>query len=125
MNPAQLFRQDPDPLLLAPGDVLFREGDPASSMFVILEGSLEIRVRERVVEEAGPGALLGEMALIDQGPRTATAVAVTPCRLAKVDERRFHFLVQQNPFFATHVMKVLVTRLRNMNHLLPAPFPGG
>ncbi|PYJ18341.1 MAG: cyclic nucleotide-binding protein, partial [Verrucomicrobia bacterium] len=68
-----------------------------------------------VLEAAGPGALIGEMALIDDTPRTANAVAKTVCRLAQIDRRRFHFLVQQTPHFATHVMKTLADRLRHMN----------
>jgi CRP-like cAMP-binding protein len=75
---------------------------------------------ELVVEAATPGALLGEMALIDNSRRTASAVAKTPCRLAQIDQRRFHFLVQQTPNFATHVMKVLADRLRHMNTLAAA-----
>jgi CRP/FNR family cyclic AMP-dependent transcriptional regulator len=86
-------------------------------MYVLLEGSADVRVGETLVEGATPGALLGEMALVDSSPRTATVVATEPCRLAKIDQRRFHFLVQQTPYFATHVMKVLTERLRHMNLL--------
>ena len=68
----------------------------------------------------GPGALIGEMALIDDSPRTASAVAKTSCRLAEIDRRRFHFLVQQTPHFATHVMKTLADRLRRMNAVAAA-----
>ena len=64
---------------------------------------------------AGPGSLIGEMELIDDSPRTANAVAKSPSRLAQIDRRRFHFLVQQTPHFATHVMKILANRLRHMN----------
>jgi CRP/FNR family transcriptional regulator, cyclic AMP receptor protein len=55
------------------------------------------------------------MALMDSSPRTATVVATTPAPLARIDERHFHFLVQQTPYFATRVMKVLAERLRHMN----------
>ena len=58
------------------------------------------------------------MALIDQSPRGATVVAREPCRLAKIDQRRFLHLIQLTPFFATHVMKVMAGRLRQMNQLL-------
>jgi CRP/FNR family transcriptional regulator, cyclic AMP receptor protein len=115
MNPAELFRRDDDPVRLAPGQTLFREGDTGDSMYVLLEGSADVFVGEILVESATPGALLGEMALVDSSPRTATVVATMPARLARIDERRFHFLVQQTPYFATHVMKVLAERLRHMN----------
>lgn len=117
MNPAELFRHDSDGLELAEGEILFREGDRGDCMYVLLEGSADVRVGETLVESATPGALLGEMALVDSSPRTATVVATEACRLAKIDQRRFHFLVQQTPYFATHVMKVLTERLRRMNLL--------
>jgi CRP/FNR family transcriptional regulator, cyclic AMP receptor protein len=120
MNPAELFRQDESALNLPAGDFLFREGDVGERMYVLLEGDMDVLLGELVVETAKPGALLGEMALIDRSPRTASAVAKTPCRLAQIDQRRFHFLVQQTPNFATHVMKVLADRLRHMNTLAAA-----
>jgi CRP/FNR family transcriptional regulator, cyclic AMP receptor protein len=117
MNPADLFSQQDDQVRLAPGDVLFKEGERGDAMFVLLEGTMDIMVGDKVVENSQRGAIIGELALIDQSPRGATAVARGPARLARVDQRRFHFLIQQNPFFATHVMKELADRLRQMNHL--------
>jgi CRP/FNR family transcriptional regulator, cyclic AMP receptor protein len=64
--------------------------------------------------------LIGEMALIDNSPRTANAVAKTPSRLAEIDRRRFDFLVQQHPNFARHVMKTLADRLRHINAVTAA-----
>jgi CRP-like cAMP-binding protein len=84
MNPAELFRQDSGTLSIGAGDFLFREGESGDKMYVLLEGNAEIKVGDLVVEIAGPGALLGEMALIDNSTRTASVVAKTPCRLAQV-----------------------------------------
>ncbi|MDR3458440.1 MAG: cyclic nucleotide-binding domain-containing protein [Verrucomicrobiae bacterium] len=120
MNPADLFAHQSDTLNLAPGETLFRQGDAGDAMFVVLEGTLQVLVGDKVVENATRGAIIGEMALIDPAPRNATVVAVAAARLVKVDQRRFHFLIQQNPFFATHVMKELVERLRAMNKILAA-----
>lgn len=115
MNPAELFSKDPDAISLNAGDILFREGDPGDKMYVLLEGSVDITIGGRLVECAAPGALLGEIALIEAAPRSATITAKAPSRFAMVDQRRFHFLVQQTPFFATHVMHVLAGRLRSMD----------
>ena len=115
MNPAELFRQDSDAVQVAAGDFLFKEGDKRDTMYVLLEGEMEIRLGDYVFETAEAGALIGEMALIDDSPRAANAVAKTPSRLAKIDQRRFYFLVQQTPHFATHVIKSLADRLRHMN----------
>jgi CRP-like cAMP-binding protein len=120
VNPAELFRQEAGALQIAAGDVLFREGDKGDKMYVLLEGEMEILLGNFVLETAGPGTLIGEMALIHDSGRTATVVAKTPCRLAEIDRRRFHFLVQQTPHFATHVMKTLADRLRHMNAVAAA-----
>jgi CRP/FNR family cyclic AMP-dependent transcriptional regulator len=118
MNPADLFRQETDTLQLAPGDFLFQEGDKGDKMYVLLEGEIDIFLGDFVLETAGPSSLIGEMALIEDNPRTANAVAKTPAKLAQIDRRRFHFLVQQTPHFATHVMKTLADRLRHMNAVM-------
>jgi CRP-like cAMP-binding protein len=115
MNAADLFKHETDTTDLATGEVLFREGDHGDCMFVLLEGAVDVRVGGETVEQSARGALLGEIALIDRSPRGATVIATAPSRLARVDERRFNFIIQQNPFFARHVMKVLVDRLRRMN----------
>src|SRR5215470_19619691 len=115
MNPADLFRQDAGTVQLAPGDFLFHEGDKRDSMFVLLEGEMDIRLGNYVLEIAKEGALIGEMALIDDSPRVANAVAKSACRLAEIDRKVFDFVVQQHPPFARHVMKVLADRLRHMN----------
>jgi CRP/FNR family cyclic AMP-dependent transcriptional regulator len=118
MNPADLFSHETNPVRLAPGETLFRKGDAPDGMFVLLEGSLDILVGDKVVENSRRGAVIGEMALIDQSPRGATVVAREPSSLAKLDAQRFQRLIQLNPFFATHVMKVLADRIRHMDQLL-------
>jgi CRP-like cAMP-binding protein len=120
MNPAELFRHESDALKLASADSLFREGDKGEKTYVVWEGEMDVLLGDFVLETAGPGTLIGELALIDDSPRTATAVAKTSCRLAEIDRRRFHFLVQQTPHFATHVMKTLADRLRRMNAVAAA-----
>lgn len=115
MNPANLFNHEPNTTDLAAGDILFREGESGDCMYVLLEGTMNVMVGATIVEHSTRGALLGEMALIDDSPRGATVIASESCRLAKVDERRFNFIIQQNPFFAKHLMKVLVDRIRKMN----------
>ena len=115
MNPAELFAYESNPMRLAPGEVLFKAGDPGDAMYVVLEGVLEILVEDRVVEQSGRGAIIGEMALIDEAPRSGAVVARESSTLVKVTPIRFQRLVQQNPFFAMHVMKVLVDRIRRLN----------
>lgn len=84
-------------------------------MFAIVEGEVEIRLNGKTVEVCKAGSIVGEMALIDSQPRSATAIAKTDCKLASVDEKRFLFLVQQTPLFALQVMRIMTERLRHMN----------
>src|SRR5215470_8823049 len=111
MNFAELFRNETNTLQLAPGEFLYREGDNAEKLYVLLEGEIDIRVGD-YVKTAKEGALIGEAALIEERPRAANAVAKSACRLAQIDRQRFDFLVQQHPHFATFVMKSLVDHLR-------------
>ncbi len=118
MSFLNLFAHTKDVEEYAAGDVVFRVGDPGSKMYVVLEGRVSIEIHGKRVLEAGPGELVGEMALIDAAARSATTTALEASRLAVVDEKRFLFMVQQTPFFALQVMRVLVNRLRSMDDQL-------
>lgn len=98
------------------GCAIFTQGEPGDRMYVLRAGAVELRVGERsLVVLDQEGSLFGEMALLDSGPRSATAVAKTDCRLVPVDRKRFLFLVQNTPFFSLEVMKVMADRLRAMD----------
>jgi len=112
INPLNLFKQETDTARFHHGDTIFDRGDSADNMYIVKEGEVDIRVNGATVETVAPGGIFGEMALIDSSPRAAAAVARTDCQLVKVDQRRFTFLIQQTPFFAVHVMRVLANRLR-------------
>ena len=99
---------------------MFREGDEGNCMYVVLEGSLDLMVGDVVVETLGDGGIFGEMALIDDSPRAASALVKTACRLVSVDRKRFHVMVDRNPSFSTLVMKLMADRLRHMNQLFIA-----
>lgn len=100
------------------GQTIFNSGDQGDTMYIIKEGSIEIRAGETVFEVAGPGSVVGEMALIDKSPRSATAIANTACKLVVVDRRRFEFLVSQTPYFSLEVMQIMAERLRHVNVML-------
>jgi len=110
-----LFKSSREAYDVAAGDVLFREGDPGYAMFAVIDGEIDVERRGRVIEKVGPGGIIGELALIDATPRTATATAGTPSRIVRVDQRQFLFLVQEHPTFAIQVMHVMADRLRKMN----------
>jgi CRP-like cAMP-binding protein len=94
------------------GEIIFKEGDEAHQLFVIKSGEVRIQSGNRTLAELSTNHIFGEMALIDDAPRSATAVAVTDVELVAVSEKQFLFLVSQTPFFALKVMRVLARRLR-------------
>jgi CRP-like cAMP-binding protein len=118
MNLAELFRHETELQDLAAGSALFLEGDKGDLMYVLISGSAEITVNGRLMETAQEGAILGEMAMIDEVVRSATVVAKTNCKLFAIEQKRFNFLIQQTPNFATHVMKVIAKRLRRTDELV-------
>ena len=101
------------------GSVVFNEGERGDNMYVLIQGRVEIKVGDEVVENAVPGSLLGEMALVSIGaPRSATVVAATECKLVSVDAKQFDLLVRESPQFARQVMTVMASRLRHTNERL-------
>jgi CRP/FNR family transcriptional regulator, cyclic AMP receptor protein len=97
------------------GGIIFREGDEATELFVVKSGQVRIQLGNRTLTELGPDSIFGEMALIDNEPRSASAIAITDVEIVPVGERQFLFLVSQTPYFALKVMRVLAQRLRNSN----------
>lgn len=115
MDLIELFRQDTDVQSIAAGQPVFLAGDAGQVMFVLIEGEADVLVGDEVVESAGRGAIFGELALIDHGPRSATVIARTECRLLPINVERFDALIQKTPDFARHVMKIMADRIRRMN----------
>lgn len=104
-----------DALPFKAGSVIFREGDEARELFVVKSGQVRIQTGNRTVTELGPESIFGEMALIDNEPRSASAIGVTDTELVPVSEKQFLFLVSQIPLFALKVMRVLAERLQKTN----------
>ena len=118
MNVLEHFRNASKVLTLPAGSELFRLGENGDVMYVLLEGSADILVGSTVVEVAEPGNLLGEMALVHAGERSATVVTRTGCRVVPISVSEFDLLVRETPAFSRFVMKVMAERLRRMNENL-------
>ena len=113
------FRGARNAVTMQRGATVFNEGERGDSMYVLIQGRAEIKVGDQVVENAVPGSLLGEMALVSIGaPRSATVVAATECKLVPVDVKTFDLLTRESPEFARHVMHVMASRLRHTNERL-------
>ena len=113
-----LFRNETEGITFPKGQTIFSVGDTADVMYVVLEGQVEISIRGKVVENLGPGGVLGEMALIEHSLRTATATAISDCKLVAIPEKRFLFMLQQTPHFSLQIMRVIAERLRRMDERL-------
>jgi CRP-like cAMP-binding protein len=114
----ELFAHNPTIVKIPAGGTLFGEGDEGNMMYVLTTGTAEVIVNNRVVETLQHGNIVGEISIVLPGARSATVVATTDCEFVEVDEKRFQFLVQQTPFFATQVMRVMAERLRHVNQLV-------
>ena len=113
-----LDRADVSTRQFAKGETIIVEGSPAEEMYLIRNGRVAVHIQGSPVEEIGPGGIFGEMALIDQSPRSATVTALEDVEVVPIDERLFVILVQDAPYFALDVMRTLVDRLRAMNRRL-------
>jgi CRP-like cAMP-binding protein len=110
-----LFDYVEDIVHLEPGKILFKKGEKGSHMYVVKSGELAVGEGNYVFDTLRSGAVVGEMALIDEGPRSATVRARTKVELIPVSQSRFLFLVQQTPLFAVRILRVMSSRLRTMD----------
>lgn len=115
----QLFRFSEEHEPYWAGQVIFEEGQPGKCMYVVKEGTVELQVGGKTVETVDPGGILGELALIDSGTRSAKAIAKTDCKLVSINEERFKYLIQQTPYFAIEVMRIMAKRIRRGNSQNP------
>ena len=103
-----------DEIELPAGHVLTQQGRTGNEFFIIVDGTVRVDRDGRRIDTVGPGDFLGEIALIDHRPRTATATCETPCRLLVLAHREFHTLLADTPSIASAVLKALAERLRGL-----------
>jgi CRP-like cAMP-binding protein len=100
------------------GDRIIKEGAPGTTMYAVLEGEVAVAVGRRIIEKLGPGGVFGEMALVDQLPRAATAVARAECILLSMNRPQLVQLVKANPTIGMAMMRAVAERVRYMNAVL-------
>jgi uncharacterized membrane protein len=114
-----------DARALEAGETLFRAGDPGQAMFVVVAGSVEISVTDHagqkiVLSICGKGDAFGELAMLDEGPRSATAQALEACQLLEVDRGDLLLLVKKRPEAALHLLGAMGAMTRKADSLLRA-----
>lgn len=95
------------------GYVLMRQGDRGREFFMIVDGRVRIERDGVTLNTLGPGDYLGEIALLDEGPRTATAVAEGPARLFVITHQGFNSLLDSSADIRTAILESVAARLRS------------
>ena len=91
---------------------LVRQGDPGDSFLILRDGSASVLVDDRPVHELGPGDFLGEISLIDGGPRTATVRATAPIHALVIGHEDFAMLLERHPSVRLELLMALTARIR-------------
>jgi CRP-like cAMP-binding protein len=112
-------------VVLARNQTLFRAGDPGDGCYRVIDGLLKVTAEapsqhERILAIHGPGALVGELSLIDGAPRSATVSAIRETRLSFVPRAAFELFADANPEIFRHISVLLAHHLRNNNDALVA-----
>jgi len=106
-----------DVVSITKDETIFLHGSIGAHMYVVLDGQVEIRIGDRVVDVVSPGQFFGEMALVDERPRAGTAIARTKGSLLRIDSKQFLKLVRESPDFALKLLRVVVGRVRRADSL--------
>jgi len=112
-----------DELRLPQGHTLFQAGDPGDSLFIVQAGEIELFIKDTagqkiVLTTAGPGDMFGELAMLDSGPRTATALALNDSEVLVLDRDDLILLFQRRPDAALHMLAALSGLTRKADELL-------
>jgi len=113
------------PVKLAADEVLFLAGDPGDGCYRLEEGLLKVSMlsptgAERILAILGPGSIVGDMAMIDGRPRSASVSALRECKLSFVSRTAFESVAAKNPEIYKHLLNVLAARLRDTDQVVAA-----
>ena len=102
------------PATFAKGTMIMQEGTPGSTMFIVAEGRGNISIKAGIVGRVGPGGVFGEMALVDQSPRSASAFADTDCALLALNRETFLQLIKTSPAFGASILAAIAARATDL-----------
>jgi CRP-like cAMP-binding protein len=108
-------------VFLHPAEFLFNEGDPADGLYFLMSGNLDVLMGEKVVNQLEEGDVLGEIALLDSGLRTASIQSNGKSTLLKISGELFDEIMEEYPLVAKQVLKTLVERIRGLTNLMKTP----
>ena len=111
------FKDTDEYTAYAPNETIFTVGAPDDVLYYVIEGEVELQFAGKTLETVTEGGIFGEKSLIDDNPHTTSAIAKTSCKIARVDEQKFLFLVHETPTFALTVMRTMAQRTRHIMEL--------
>jgi CRP-like cAMP-binding protein len=97
------------------GEKIFLEDDIADAMYMVRSGRVDVITYGTILENVRAGGIFGELALIDDAPRSAAAMAAEPTEVVAINKPTFLAVIRDDPQFALRVMSLLAMRLRRMN----------
>ena len=130
-----VFAQTPDNVLaeiaelleevdLTAGDSVFHKGDPGDGLYLIVYGRVQVQNGAQVLRQMGARDVFGEMALLDNEPRSASVSALEPTQLLRLGQAPFYELLSDQPEIATGIIHVLMHYIRTLNQRLSDLEPG-
>jgi CRP/FNR family cyclic AMP-dependent transcriptional regulator len=104
-----------DEITMTADTMIIDQGQTGREAFVIVDGEVAVKRNGRKIADLGPGAIVGELSLLDHGPRTATAVCTTDCTLLVIDQRRFLTVIDDIPSLSHKLLRTLASRIRELD----------
>lgn len=104
-----------DELHLPAGALIVDQGQTGREAFILLDGSATVRRNGKKVATLGPGDVIGELSLLDHGPRTASVTCDTPCLLLVLEQRNFVGVLDEVPALAHKMLARLASRIRELD----------
>ena len=104
-----------DEVSMPAGSLIVDHGQTGREAFVVIEGTVTVKRNGKKITNLGPGAIVGELSLLDHGPRTATAVCETDCVLLVLDQRNFMGVLDEVPTLAHKLLATLAGRIRELD----------
>ncbi len=104
-----------DEIRMTAGTLIIDQGQTGREAFVVVDGDVGVKRNNRKIATLGPGAIVGELSLLDHGPRTATAVCETDCTLLVIDQRRFLGVLDDVPAITHKLLASLASKIRDLD----------
>lgn len=119
----EIFQKAPSPQTFLAGEVIFQEGELGNIVYGIIEGEVDLWIKNQIVETIKKGDIFGQGALVQpEGIRASTAIAKTDCLIGWLEKPQFLFAIEHTPMFAVELFRSFSTRTRTLKQKLTLKF---